>query len=173
MRWIFLAPLALFAVVAGYFAVGLTRDPATLPSALIDKPAPTFDLPPLLESKPGLATGDLKGAPSVVNVWASWCVPCRAEHPTLTRLARDVPVYGLNYKDRAEDARRFLAELGDPYRRIGVDPSGRTAIDWGVYGVPETYVIDGDGRIRHRHVGPLTDKVVAETIRPLLKSLAR
>ena len=173
MRWVFLAPFALFAVVAGYFAVGLTRDPGTLPSALIDKPAPDFALPPLLADKPGLATADLKGAPVLVNVWASWCVPCRAEHPVLTRLSREVPIFGLNYKDKPDDARRFLVELGDPYRRIGADPSGRTAIDWGVYGVPETYVVDADGRIRHRHVGPLTERAVAETIRPLLKSLTR
>ena len=173
MRWVFLAPLALFAVVAGYLAVGLTRDPGTLPSALLDKPAPAVALPPLLDGKPGLASSDLKGAPVLVNVWASWCVPCRAEHPVLTRLAREVPVFGLNYKDKADDARRFLVELGDPYQRIGTDLSGRTAIDWGVYGVPETFVVDAEGRIRHRHVGPLTDKVVTETIRPLLKSLAR
>lgn len=173
MRWVFLAPLALFAVVAGYFAVGLTRDPGTLPSALLNKPAPEFALPPLTDGKPGLATVDLKGVPALVNVWASWCVPCRAEHPVLIRLARDVPVYGFNYKDKPEDAKRFLTELGDPYRRIGVDTNGRAAIDWGVYGVPETFVVDGDGRIRHRHVGALTDKAVAETIRPLLKSLAR
>lgn len=173
MRWVFLAPLAVFVVVAGYFAVGLTRDPGTLPSALLDKPAPVFELPALVDGKPGLATADLKGAPAIVNVWASWCVPCRAEHPVLTRLAREVPVYGLNYKDNADDAKRFLAELGDPYRRIGTDASGRVAIDWGVYGVPETFVVDGDGRIRHRHVGALTDKVVADTIRPLLKSLAK
>jgi cytochrome c biogenesis protein CcmG/thiol:disulfide interchange protein DsbE len=173
MRWVFLAPLALFAVVAGYFAVGLTRDPGTLPSALLNKPAPEFALPPLTDGKPGLATADLKGGPALVNVWASWCVPCRAEHPVLTRLARDVPVYGFNYKDKPEDAKRFLAELGDPYRRSGVDANGRAAIDWGVYGVPETFVVDGDGRIRHRHVGALTERAVAETIRPLLKSLAR
>ncbi len=173
MRWLFLAPLLLFAIVAGYFAVGLTRDPGTLPSALLDKPAPDFALPPLLPNKPGLATADLKGAPVLVNVWASWCVPCRAEHPVLTRLAREVPVFGFNYKDKPEDARRFLVELGDPYRRIGTDPSGRVGIDWGVYGVPETYVVDAEGRIRHRHVGPLTDRVVAETIRPLMKSLTR
>ncbi len=173
MRWLFLAPLLLFAIVAGYFAVGLTRDPGTLPSALLDKPAPDFALPPLLPNKPGLATADLKGAPVLVNVWASWCVPCRAEHPVLTRLAREVPVFGFNYKDKPEDARRFLVELGDPYRRIGTDPSGRVGIDWGVDGVPETYVVDAEGRIRHRHVGPLTDRVVAETIRPLMKSLTR
>jgi len=160
-------------VVAGYFAVGLTRDPGTLPSALLNKPAPEFALPPLNPDKPGLATADLKGAPVLVNVWASWCVPCRAEHPILIRLAREVPVLGFNYKDKTEDARRFLAELGDPYAKIGTDPTGRAAIDWGVYGVPETFVVDAEGRIRHRHVGPLTDRVVAETIRPLLKSLAR
>jgi cytochrome c biogenesis protein CcmG/thiol:disulfide interchange protein DsbE len=172
MRWLFLAPLAVFLVVAGYFAVGLTRDPSVLPTALLDRPAPQFEAPPLSPAKPGLATSDLKGEPMLVNVWASWCVPCRVEHPVLTRLAREVPVLGLNYKDKPEDARRFLAELGDPYRRVGTDPAGRIAIDWGVYGVPETFVIDGEGRIRHRHVGPLTEEIVAKTIRPLLKSLA-
>ena len=173
MRWLYLVPVAIFAVVAGYFAVGLTRDPGTLPSALLDKPAPEFALPPLIPEKPGLATADLKGKPVLVNVWASWCVPCRAEHPLLIRLAREVPIFGFNYKDKAEDAKRFLAELGDPYVRIGTDPSGRAGIDWGVYGVPETFVIDADGRIRHRHVGPLTERAIAETIRPLLKSLSR
>lgn len=173
MRWLFFVPLALFAVVAGYFAFGLTRDPSTLPSALIDKPAPDFALPPLLPDKPGLASADLKGAPALVNVWASWCVPCRAEHPVLMGLGREVPVFGINYKDKPEDARRFLAELGDPYRRIGADPSGRVAIDWGVYGVPETYLVDAGGRVRYRHVGPLTEKVVAETIRPMIRSMAR
>lgn len=173
MRWLFFAPLALFAVVAGYFAFGLTRDPSTLPSALIDKPAPDFALPPLLPDKPGLASADLKGAPALVNVWASWCVPCRAEHPVLMGLGREVPVFGINYKDKPEDARRFLTELGDPYRRIGADPSGRVAIDWGVYGVPETYLVDAGGRVRYRHVGPLTEKVVAETIRPMIRSMAR
>lgn len=173
MRWLFFVPLALFAVVAGYFAFGLTRDPSTLPSALIDKPAPDFALPPLLPDKPGLASADLKGAPALVNVWASWCVPCRAEHPVLMGLGREVPVFGINYKDKPEDARRFLTELGDPYRRIGADPSGRVAIDWGVYGVPETYLVDAGGRVRYRHVGPLTEKVVAETIRPMIRSMAR
>jgi cytochrome c biogenesis protein CcmG/thiol:disulfide interchange protein DsbE len=173
-RWLYAAPMVAFAVIAAYFALGLRRDPGTLPSALLNQPAPDFALPPLLEGKPGLASADLKGgAPVLVNVWASWCVPCRAEHPVLTRLAREVPVYGFNYKDRPEDARRFLVELGDPYRRIGADTSGRVGIDWGVYGVPETFVIDAEGLIRHRHVGPLTEKAIDEKIRPLLKSLAR
>ncbi|MBM3533664.1 MAG: DsbE family thiol:disulfide interchange protein [Alphaproteobacteria bacterium] len=173
MRWLYLAPIAIFAVVAGYLAVGLTRNPGTLPSALLDKPVPEFALPPLVPEKTGLASADLKGAPVLVNVWASWCVPCRAEHPILIRLAREVPIFGFNYKDKPEDAKRFLAELGDPYAKIGTDPSGRVGIDWGVYGVPETFVVDAEGRIRHRHVGPLTDRAVAETIRPLLKSLTR
>jgi cytochrome c biogenesis protein CcmG/thiol:disulfide interchange protein DsbE len=171
-RLLFLAPVALFAVLAGYFGLGLNRDPSLLPSALLDKPVPDFSLP-ALGDKPGLATPDLAGRVTLVNFFASWCAPCRVEHPLLMRLAAEgsVALYGIDYKDRPETANRLLAELGDPYRRIGVDGAGRTAIDFGVYGVPETYVIDQEGRIRYRHVGPLTPADYEAKILPLLKRL--
>ena len=135
---------------------------------------PAFELPPLAgRDGPGFSSADLGGRVSLVNVFASWCVPCRVEHPLLMALADDgVPIYGINYKDPAEQANGWLAELGDPYRAIGADTQGRVAIDWGVYGVPETFVVDTEGRIRHRHVGPLQPRDVEETIKPLLAELA-
>lgn len=171
-RLLFILPVALFAVLAGYFSLGLFRDPSVLPSALIDKPAPEFTLPALAD-KQGLATPDLAGRVTLVNFFASWCVPCRAEHPMLMRLAGQdgFALYGIDYKDKPEDAKKLLAELGDPYRRIGVDRDGRTAIDFGVYGVPETYVLDKDGRIRYRQVGPITSEDYDQKILPLLKQL--
>ena len=173
-RLLFLLPAFIFAGVGIGLAVGLTRDPGTLPSALIDKPVPAFELPPLAgRDGPGFSSADLEGRVSLVNVFASWCVPCRVEHPLLMTLADDgVPIYGINYKDPAERANGWLGELGDPYRAIGADTQGRVAIDWGVYGVPETFVVDTGGRIRHRHVGPLQPRDVEETIKPLLAELA-
>ena len=168
--------LALTALVA-WFALALApgRDPSAVPSALIDKPAPQIDLPSIYEGRPGFASADLGGRATVVNVFASWCVPCRAEHPVLTRLAQEqgVPLIGLNWKDKPEAARAFLAELGDPYERIGSDPSGRAGIDWGVYGVPETYVVDAQGRIRYKHVGPLSEEDLESVILPVLRQVAR
>jgi cytochrome c biogenesis protein CcmG/thiol:disulfide interchange protein DsbE len=173
-RLLTLLPLALFAVLVGYFALGLRRDPHLLPSALLDRPAPEFSLPPLADGKPGVARADLVGAPVLVNFFASWCVPCRAEHALLERLAADgVVLLGIDYKDKTEDAKRWLAELGDPYRRLGADRDGRVAIDFGVYGVPETYVIDRAGTIRYRQVGPITPDDLDHTIKPLLAELAR
>ncbi len=153
----YLLPVAIFVIVGVGLGIGLTRDPSTLPSALIGKPAPTFELPALeATGKPGLASTDLTGKVQLVNVFASWCGPCRVEHPILMKLAKDgVPVQALNYKDEPADAARFLTELGDPYEKIGVDRNGRTGIEWGVYGVPETFVVDAEGIIRHKHVGPL------------------
>jgi cytochrome c biogenesis protein CcmG, thiol:disulfide interchange protein DsbE len=173
-RLLFLLPAFIFVGVGIGLAVGLTRDPSTLPSALIDKPVPMFELPPLAgRDGPGFSSADLGGRASLVNVFASWCVPCRVEHPLLMALADDgVPIYGINYKDPAEQANGWLAELGDPYSAIGADAQGRVAIDWGVYGVPETFVVDAEGRIRHRHVGPLQPRDVEETIKPLLAELA-
>ena len=174
-RLLFLLPVLLFALFAVFFAIGLTRDPSTLPSALVGKPAPEFALPPLEgRDGPGFSRADLGGRPMLVNVFASWCVPCRVEHPILARLAEEgVVVQGINYKDRPEAARAWLAELGDPFTRIGADRQGRVAIDWGVYGVPETFVVDQAGNIVHRHVGPLQARDVERTIRPLLAELAR
>ncbi|HYD29911.1 MAG TPA: DsbE family thiol:disulfide interchange protein [Azospirillaceae bacterium] len=165
-RLFYLLPLVVFAIVAGYFAYGLKNDPRAIPSALIDKPAPTFQLPPLPGRSDGLATTDLKGKVQLVNVWASWCVPCKAEHPVITRLAREygIPVHGLNYKDKPEDAIEWLKRNGDPYARIGQDLDGRVAIDWGVYGVPETFLIDKEGRIRYKHVGPLNNPGALEQL---------
>ena len=172
-RVFFLLPLLLFAVVAGYFAVPLLtgRDPGELPSALIDRPVPEMRLPPLFEGEPDLATEDLRGRITLVNFFASWCVPCRAEHPMLAELSRSEEVLGISYKDDPADTRAWLAELGNPFERIGTDISGRAAIEWGLYGVPETYIIDEAGRIRHRHVGPLTRAVLKNEIRPLLRRL--
>jgi cytochrome c biogenesis protein CcmG/thiol:disulfide interchange protein DsbE len=170
----YVIPVVVFLVVAIGLAIGLTRDPSTLPSALIDQPVPEFDLPPLMDGPDarGLASGDLKGKVQLVNVFASWCGPCRVEHPVLMKLAADgYAIQGLNYKDAPDDARAFLAELGDPYDRIGTDRSGRTGIDWGVYGVPETFVIDAEGKIRHKHVGPLQARDL-EKLLPLLEEIA-
>jgi cytochrome c biogenesis protein CcmG/thiol:disulfide interchange protein DsbE len=155
------------------FAVGLRHDPSIVPSVLIDKPVPDFDLPPLLDDKPGLATTDLNGQVALVNVFASWCIPCRVEHPLFMHLAEqgEVPVYGINYKDAPADAKRWLAELGDPYARIGADRDGRAGIEWGVYGVPETFVVDGTGTIRFKQVGPLSAEVLEKTIMPLVREL--
>ncbi|HYE01441.1 MAG TPA: DsbE family thiol:disulfide interchange protein [Alphaproteobacteria bacterium] len=177
-RLIALLPLAVFAVVAGYFLVNLTsgRDPRELPSALIDQPAPQFALPPLeAVGKPGLGTADLKGQVHLVNFFASWCVPCRAEHPVLVRLAEQgtVPVVGIAYKDKPEASAAWLGQLGNPYGRIGVDLNGRAAIDWGVTGVPETFIVDREGRIRYRHWGPIDPVAMEQKILPLVKELQR
>jgi cytochrome c biogenesis protein CcmG/thiol:disulfide interchange protein DsbE len=174
-RILFLLPLALFIGLAGYLGYGLTQDPGVLPSALVDKPAPEFELPALLSDVPGFVRADLGGEVKLVNFFASWCVPCRAEHPLLMRIAELnlVPLYGINYKNKKEDAVDWLDELGNPYQRIGQDLSGRAGIDWGVYGLPETYIIDKQGRIRYRHVGPLFPKVLKETIMPLIEELRR
>ena len=173
-RLLFVLPVMIFVVVGIGLAVGLTRDPSVLPSALIDKEVPTFALPPIEgHDKPGFASLDLAQDEVVlVNVFASWCVPCRVEHPLLMRLAEQgVKIYGINYKDRPDDARAWLEELGDPFERIGADRDGRAGIEWGVYGVPETFVVDRDGRIRHKHVGPLQASEVERTILPMLAGL--
>lgn len=176
-KLLFLIPLLIAFGLFGFFYAGLKdgRDPSALPSALLDKPAPQFDLPALLADRPGLATADLKGSVQLVNVFASWCVPCRAEHPILMRMAKEdgLTIHGIAYKDKPEDSRAFLASLGNPYDRVGLDESGRTAIDWGVYGVPETYVVDRDGIIRWKYTGPLTPELLDGKILPLIESLRK
>ncbi len=172
-RFSHLVPAAVFVVVAGFFAYGLTLNPSEIPSVLIGKPVPEFALPPVEGRTLGLSAGDLKGEVSLVNVFASWCAECRREHPLLMRLREDniVPVHGLNYKDKPEDARDWLDSLGDPYTRTGADLDGRVAIDLGVYGVPETFVIDGTGRIAHKHIGAMNADVLENKILPLVESL--
>ncbi len=175
-RLVFAIPLVILCGLAGFFAVGLTKDPHVIPSALIDQPAPSFDLPPIegyLAKQKGFATSDLKGGVSVVNIFASWCAPCRAEHPNINRLAEMnlTPVYGLNYKDEAEAAIGWLAELGDGYTAIGADRSGRAGIEWGVYGVPETFIVDKAGRIRYKKVGPIVNDDLETEILPIIRQL--
>lgn len=172
LRWAALAPLIVFGLIAAAFYGGLGIDTMSLPSPLINEPAPQFSLPPLPGRSEGLSSADLKGHVSLVNAFASWCVPCREEHAALLTLARKkrVPLYGIDYKDKPDAALGWLGKLGDPYRQIGAD-SGDVAIDWGIYGVPETFLVDRDGRIRYKHVGPLTEADIDGTILPLVKRL--
>ena len=169
----FTAPLVVLLGLGVIFAYGLTRDPGLIPSPLIGKPVPVFDLPPVKGRQLGLSSANLQGHVSLVNVFASWCVACRAEHPVLMQLksANVVPIYGIDYKDQPDDAANWLDGLGDPYARTGADIDGRVAIDWGVYGVPETYVIDRQGRIAYKQIGPVTRQVLDETILPMIKRL--
>ena len=172
-RLLYLLPLLLFLVVVGYFMVVLRPgyDPHRLPSAMINKEAPNFQLAGLYGRE--LSRDHLKGRPVVINFFASWCIPCRTEQPLLMRLAKhdDVPLYGIDYKDKPEDARHLLAQLGNPFRRIGMDRDGKVGLNFGVYGVPETYVLDKNGHIRKRFVGPLTAEAVNKELLPLLKQL--
>lgn len=172
-RLIYLLPLLLFVGLGVAFLKGFSYDPREIPSVLIDKPVPEFTLPPLPGHAKGLSSAMLKGDVVLVNVFASWCIPCKAEHPVVERLARElgVTVYGINYKDKPEDALAWLKTNGDPFAVIGADLDGRVAIDWGVYGVPESYLIDRNGRIRFKQVGPLTPDVVDKQILPLVKQL--
>jgi len=172
-RWVYLLPMMVFLVVGTALGIGLTLKPGEIPSVLIGKPVPEFDLPPVQGRSLGLASADLEGEVSLVNVFASWCTACRAEHPLFMKLqaAGTVPIHGLNYKDRPEDAAQWLDQLGDPYTRTGADRDGRVGIEWGVYGVPETFVIGKDGRIAHKHIGPITPKDLDETLLPLIERL--
>jgi cytochrome c biogenesis protein CcmG/thiol:disulfide interchange protein DsbE len=174
MKKRFLWPLAIFIVLVGFLAVGLKRDPSLVPSPLVGKPAPVFDLPQL-DAAARFAPKDLQGQVWIFNVWASWCVACREEHPVLVALSREklVPLVGLNYKDQSADAKLWLERHGNPYTLSAVDADGRVGIDYGVYGVPETYVIDKAGVIRFKQIGPVTREVLDEKIRPLLKELQR
>jgi cytochrome c biogenesis protein CcmG/thiol:disulfide interchange protein DsbE len=169
----YLIPLAIFLVLAGFLAVGLKLKPREVPSPLVDKPAPAFSLPTLADPAVQLAAEQMKGQVWVLNVWASWCVPCLAEHPYVTQMARSsgVPVLGLNYKDRPEDAKAWLAKHGNPYGQTVADRDGRVGIDYGVYGVPETFIIDPAGVIRFKQIGPITPEVLRDKLLPLLKEL--
>ncbi len=170
----FLIPLFLFLALIALFVVGLQRDPREVPSPLIDKPAPQFSLPELLDSNTTFSTADLQKQPvSLFNVWASWCVACRQEHPFLMELKRrgEVPIYSLNYKDKRPDAMAWLNRFGNPYTAIAFDEKGRVGIDWGVYGVPETFVVDRKGIIRYKQIGPLTEQAWQETILPLIEKI--
>lgn len=175
-RLIFVLPLIAFAAVAAWFLASLSRDPSNIPSALINEPAPDFILPALAGiAAPALSSVDLKGKVTLVNVFASWCVPCRAEHPVLLRLAREksITLYGISYKDRAEDSAAFLRELGNPFAAIGFDGDGRVGIDFGVYGVPETFLIGPDGRVRYKQISAITPQDMQQKILPLAAQLAR
>jgi len=171
----YLLPLGLFLVLVVFLAIGLSRDPHEVPSALINKPAPTFRLPQLKEPTRTFSAEDMKGKVWLLNVWASWCIACREEHEYLGGYAKSgvAPIIGLNYKDRPEDALAWLGELGDPYQLSAVDLDGRVGIDYGVYGAPETYVIDKSGTIRHKHVGPVMPDVWSQEILPLVQNLNR
>lgn len=171
----FLLPLIAFAVLVAFLAVGLTRDPHDVPSPLIDKPAPDFALRRLDDPTKKFSTADMKGRVWLLNVWASWCVSCREEHPVLVEFSKTgrVPIIGLDYKDQDADGKAWLANLGNPYTLIAVDSDGRVGIDYGVYGVPETYVIDKQGIIRMKHTGPITPDALASKILPLVESLSR
>jgi cytochrome c biogenesis protein CcmG/thiol:disulfide interchange protein DsbE len=169
----YLIPLAVFAVMVIFLGIGLTLNPREVPSPFIGKPAPEFSLPQVADAGKTLSSGDLKGRVSLVNVWASWCTSCREEHPVLLQLAKQniVPIYGLNYKDERDNALAWLQRFGDPYTASAFDPEGKTGIDWGVYGVPETFVVDSDGVIRHKQTGPITPEILEKKLLPLIRQL--
>ena len=171
----FAIPIAIFAALLLLLGIGLKLDPREVPSPLIGKPAPHFELPELREPAKSFSERDMRGKVWVLNVWASWCVSCREEHPVLLDLAAngEVPIYGLNYKDRREDGLAWLKGMGDPYKLSIFDFDGRVGIDYGVYGVPETYVIDKSGVIRYKRIGPLTPEIVKEKLLPLVRELGR
>lgn len=174
MKRIVWIPIALFLVLLGFLAVGLNKDPHSIPSPLIDKPAPAFRVSQLDDAGKSFSPEAMRGKVWMLNVWASWCVSCREEHPVLVAFSRTntVPLVGLDYKDQPADANRWLAQFGNPYSLVAVDADGRVGIDYGVYGVPETYVIDRNGVIRFKQIGPVTQEVLDQTILPLIKKLS-
>ncbi len=171
----FILPLVVFLVLAAFLYVGLGLNPREVPSPLIDKPAPAFTLPQLHDTQKRFSPADMKGKVWLLNVWASWCVSCKEEHPVLMSLAQQnvVPIYGLDYKDKKADAEAWLREGGDPYTMSVMDADGRIGIDYGVYGVPETYVIDKQGIIRYKQIGPVTPQNLSEKILPLVAELQK
>ncbi len=170
-----LIPLGLFAVLLAFLLVGLTLNPREVPSPLVGKPAPEFRLAKLHTPQQQLGTADLKGRVWLLNVWASWCVACRVEHPLLVELGKSklVPIVGLNYKDKPDEGIAWLAQHGDPYDVSVVDRDGRVGIDWGVYGVPETFVVDKAGVIRYKHIGPVDAAAIERKILPLVRELQK
>ena len=170
-----LVPLGVFLVLTAFLFAGLWRDPREVPSPLIDKPAPQFSLARLDDPAAKLGTADMKGQVWLLNVWASWCVSCREEHPLLVELgkAKVVPIVGLNYKDESAAGKRWLAQYGDPYSASVVDRDGRVGLDWGVYGVPETFVVDKAGMIRYKQIGPITAEALEKKILPLVRELQK
>lgn len=173
MRIRYLVPLGIFLILSGFLAAGLFLDPGEVPSPLIGKPAPDFSLPRLDDPDQLVSSREMAGKVWLLNVWASWCVSCRQEHPLLVELSRQriVPIYGLNYKDKRQDAVAWLNRFGDPYLQSFHDLKGRVGMDFGVYGVPETYVIDADGVIRFKQIGPITLEVLQGEILPLVSEL--
>ncbi len=164
-------PLLIFMALAVLLWRGLSLDPTDMPSALIDRPLPEFELPRLAQPEQTISTGDLVGKPFLLNVWATWCITCRAEHPFLVELAKmGVPIYGVNYKDDSDMARQWLEDLGNPYRANIVDAQGDLGMDLGVFGAPETYVVDAEGVIQYKHVGMVDEKVWVQQIAPVLFS---
>ena len=175
MKVKFLLPLLLFIVLVVFLAIGLNRDPQEVPSPLINKPAPAFDISQLSDANQSFSPASMKGQVWILNVWASWCVACREEHPVLVELAKSkvAPIIGLDYKDKREDALAMLAMQGNPYLLSAFDSNGRVGIDYGVYGVPETYVIDKAGMIRFKHIGPITMNILNQKIYPLISELQK
>jgi cytochrome c biogenesis protein CcmG/thiol:disulfide interchange protein DsbE len=169
----FLLPLAIFVVLVVFLGIGLNRNPREVPSPLIDKPAPAFQVAQLHQADKTISQQDMLGKVWLLNVWASWCVSCRQEHPVLVELAKRnvVPIVGLNYKDGRNEGMQWLREWGDPYVLSAFDHDGRVGIDYGVYGVPETFVIDKTGTIRYKHIGPLTQEAVEKKLLPLVQEL--
>jgi len=171
----FLIPLAVFVLLVGFLAVGLKLDPREVPSPLVGKAAPAFELPVLSQPDKRFVPADMRGKVWLLNVWASWCVSCRDEHPVLVELSKKgvLPILGLNYKDKGDEAQRWLKQFGDPYQLSVVDADGRIGIDYGVYGVPETYLIDTQGVIRYKQIGPLTQAILEKKVLPLAMALRK
>ena len=169
----YLIPLGVFVILVGFFAVGLMRDPRAVPSPYIDKAAPAFKLETLHDPQRVFTPEDMKGKVWLLNVWASWCVSCRIEHPLLVEMARNkvAPIVGLNYKDKREDGTRWLVKFGDPYALSAWDIDGKVGIDYGVYGAPETFVIDKQGIVRYKQIGPITREVLDKVLMPLIRKL--
>lgn len=169
--WRYLIPVTVLAVLAAFFARGLWLDPTYIPSPLVGKPAPEFDLPALADPEASVGTDDLEGKVALLNVWATWCVGCREEHEFLYELSQQgtVPIYGLNWRDEREAALEWLDRLGDPYVASAYDHNGQVAVDWGVYGAPETFLLDRDGTVLHKHVGPLTARLWRNDFLPIIE----